>query len=292
MKKILLVGFYGCGNLGDDALLFALLSRYKREEYHVTVTMGREKLHGFSLPCEIKAVYRKGFSMICSLLRSDNVIFGGGSLLQNTTGQASLCYYLFLILLSKLFHKRVYLISAGLGPIRGKFSRRLCGKIVSLCDGITLRDRRAIALAEEIGVKGCAYARDLAYGICSTGHSISLPTRYILVIPRWKTGISSKIFANEIYRKALRHRASPVLADFFPLEDAEYTMAISGHLSSLGLLPCILPRLSPSEMLSVVKNAVFVLSMRYHGAVFASSMGVPFRIYGNDPKLLAIEEER
>ena len=37
MKKILLVGFYGCGNLGDDALLFALLSRYKQEEYHVII---------------------------------------------------------------------------------------------------------------------------------------------------------------------------------------------------------------------------------------------------------------
>ena len=157
MKRVLLIGFYGCGNLGDDAMLYALLSQAEGKKYHITVSLGKESLHGFTLPCGVKSVYRKGIGLMIALLRSRYVVFGGGSLLQNRTGQASLCYYLSLILLSRLLRKRVYLVSSGLGPINGRFSVWLCGKILPLCSGITMRDRRAIALAESFGVKNAEY---------------------------------------------------------------------------------------------------------------------------------------
>lgn len=288
MKRVVLIGFYGCGNLGDDAMLYALLSH--RDRCLLTVALGKEPLCGFTLPRGVRAVYRKGISLLFSILRSHAVVFGGGSLLQNRTGQASLCYYLFLIFFSKLLCKRVYLVSSGLGPIRGRLPAYFCGRAIALCDGVTMRDGRAVALSEHLSGKKVGYAPDLAYRLspASLPSSLLLPKRYILVIPRKRTGISASLFAEEVMRQAKRHRAAVLIADFFQKEDREYTALLISHLSSLGLVPMLLPTISPCEMLAVVQNAEKVFTMRYHGAVFADRLSVPFRVYGNDPKLLAV----
>jgi polysaccharide pyruvyl transferase CsaB len=294
MKRVLLIGFYGCGNLGDDAILYALLSQAEGKNHHITVSLGKEPLHGFTLPHGVKAVYRKGIFLLTAIFCSHYVVFGGGSLLQNRTGQASLCYYLALILLSKMLRKQVYFVSSGIGPIRKRGWRWICGKILALCNGVTMRDYRAIAFAESLGVKEVEYAPDPVYFLSPKAlpASFFLPKRYILVIPRKRTGISVSLFAEEILRQTKRHKAQPLIADFFPKEDCEYTALLISHLSALGLTPMLVPPLSPCEMLSVVQNAEKVFTMRYHGAVFADRVSVPFHVYGDDPKLLAVEEER
>ena len=93
MRNILLAGYYGFGNLGDEAILEMVLKQLlqitNRED--ITVLSGNKK--ETSKKYNINTIDRYNvFSIIKKLISSDALIFGGGSLLQDVTSKRSIYY--------------------------------------------------------------------------------------------------------------------------------------------------------------------------------------------------------
>ena len=91
-------GYAGCGNLGDDAILQGYLEKRAADgtRGRVTVLAGhpRRSSRRFGVRC----VGRKNpIAVLWALLSSESLLCGGGSLLQNATGDLSLYYYLALV---------------------------------------------------------------------------------------------------------------------------------------------------------------------------------------------------
>ena len=92
------VGIYGYGNLGDNALLRCAIRR-ARESLGagriraLTADPWRDRVT-FGIPC---AHRMNIFSIVRELLRADVVVFGGGTLLQDSTSLRSFLYYAFII---------------------------------------------------------------------------------------------------------------------------------------------------------------------------------------------------
>ena len=141
MKRIVVSGYYGAKNAGDEAMLAAMLEVLGDldPELHITVISAdpadTRRRHGV----EAIGSFDAG-AIFSAMRRADLVVSGGGSLLQNVTSGRSLYYYMAVIFLALLLGKRVMLYAQGIGPVTGVFAcraMRWLGNRVSL---ITVRD--------------------------------------------------------------------------------------------------------------------------------------------------------
>ncbi|MDH5174128.1 MAG: polysaccharide pyruvyl transferase CsaB [Elusimicrobiota bacterium] len=141
VKRILIAGYYGFDNGGDELILFSLLQELKKLNRRVEITVLSRNPSKTSKSYKVKAINRWNPLIItAAILHTDLFVFGGGGLLQDLTGIWSIYYYLGLILLGKLFFKKVLLLSQGVGPIGRVISRRVTGIVLGLVDLITVRD--------------------------------------------------------------------------------------------------------------------------------------------------------
>ncbi|MCX5776721.1 MAG: polysaccharide pyruvyl transferase CsaB [Candidatus Firestonebacteria bacterium] len=150
-KKILIFGYFGFKNLGDELILLSLV---KNLEESGDITVLSESPEETAKELSVKAVNRWNLpGVLCQIIRAKAVVGGGGGLFQNKTSSASLFYYLLLILLAKMFFKRVVLLSQGIGPIYGKWPRYFSRIILNLTDSITVRDSGSFRELKILGVK-------------------------------------------------------------------------------------------------------------------------------------------
>ena len=153
MKRIVVSGYYGAKNAGDEAMLAAMLEVLGDldPELHITVISAdpadTRRRHGV----EAIGSFDAG-AIFSAMRRADLVVSGGGSLLQNVTSGRSLYYYMAVIFLALLLGKRVMLYAQGIGPVTGVFAcraMRWLGNRVSL---ITVRDEGSMAELRRLGI--------------------------------------------------------------------------------------------------------------------------------------------
>jgi len=158
MKNIVISGYYGQLNTGDEAILRVLIDRlreYERQEnedLNVVVLSSRPQLT--SKIYSVDSVNRKKiWEVVKTIKRCDIFISGGGSLFQNETSNRSLYYYLFQILVAKLFGKKVFIFSQGIGPIKRWYNILLFKHVIKLADYITVRDYDSFDLLHRLKLK-------------------------------------------------------------------------------------------------------------------------------------------
>ena len=124
---IILFGYYGFDNIGDEILLdetVKLLLDIKQTSQFVVA----------SGPCSIPfETFNRWniFAWLFRLKKSPVLIFGGGSLFQSQTSFFSLIYYLFIIQLALFFRCKVILLCHGWGPFKFPYHERIAYNILS-----------------------------------------------------------------------------------------------------------------------------------------------------------------
>lgn len=154
MKKIVISGYYGFDNLGDEAILAGIISLLKKNNRELKITVlsanpaKTKSLYG------VEAVSRNSLINILALLaEADLFLSGGGSLLQDITGSFSVPYYLSLAWLAKLQGTKVVYYAQGAGPLTKKWSRKLTAITLNRFNLLGARDQKTKNLLKKIGVK-------------------------------------------------------------------------------------------------------------------------------------------
>lgn len=155
MNKILISGYYGFNNLGDEAILETIIHRIRHAIPASDIRVLSATPERTSENYGVKACNRKQFtSVMKALMDCDVLISGGGSLLQDVTSKLSIKYYLAIILMAKLLGKRVMVYSQGIGPINKESNRILTKWILSLVDCITVREENSKEDLLALGLRG------------------------------------------------------------------------------------------------------------------------------------------
>lgn len=118
---LLLAGYYGYDNLGDEVLCKAAVRVLQQHtpSAHIILLSGSAVKSRLLTGCA--ALWRYRFWTISHLLsRADALVFGGGNILQNQTSDRSLSYYVWLLRAAKRAGARRILLSNGIGPLFGK----------------------------------------------------------------------------------------------------------------------------------------------------------------------------
>lgn len=164
--NIVISGWYGQFNAGDDAILEVFLAESSsRLDADVTVlseapeyitasprVSARFHLIVFSQAMLQTILKGKLFQHLALIWRSDLFVLGGGGLLRDNTNWRNLLRLLDEIWFAKLFGKKAMLYAIGVGPFKSRLGKWLIGYSVKHCDLVTVRSEQCAALLRDIGV--------------------------------------------------------------------------------------------------------------------------------------------
>lgn len=159
--KVVISGFYGLGNTGDEAILEAIVDNLRNEIKDIDITVFSLSPEQTAKEHHVKTVYRgwrhdnKG--KIRALREADLLISGGGGLLQDTYPTkflfGPLPYYLLIAFLAKLCGAKVMFFSQGIGPVTSAWGKILMKVFANRADFVTVRDQYSKDYLHNLGVK-------------------------------------------------------------------------------------------------------------------------------------------
>ncbi len=151
MNNIVISGYYGFKNFGDEAILSLLIKKLQNK--NVTVISSNPE-YTKSLYGNIQSIYTFDFKNILKKISSSDILIsGGGSLLQDVTSVKSLFYYLIIIFIALFLRKKVIIFAQGIGPINSKIGQFLTRILLKKCEYISVRDEKSFELLKSWGIK-------------------------------------------------------------------------------------------------------------------------------------------
>lgn len=288
MKNILLAGYYGFGNLGDEAILEMVLKQLMQitDRKNITVLSGNKK--ETSEKYNVNTIDRYNIlSVLKRLTGSDALVFGGGSLLQDVTSKRSIYYYLFLIRLAHLMGNKVIMLSQGIGPLLNEKSRRATGKTLNLVDYITVRDKQSKDFLEQLGIQEnkIFLSADPVINFNSEEKTIEKSDnnkKVCFSIRNWKNAnVSDKI--SNIACKLIENNIECHFIPFYYNEDLELVAQIEKKVGDKAVF--YKNRLSTNEAYDIIKDMNLLVGVRLHSLIFAAAADVPFVAISYDHKV-------
>lgn len=298
--RVVVSGYHGYGNVGDEAVLAALVKLLRPLNADVTVLSSNPEYtriyHG------VEAINRDDWWRIAEVCKdSDVLISGGGSLFQDIWNMHSMHYYGRFLQLGLELRKKVVIIGQGLGPINRAESVAIVKTLFPQLDGITLRDSDSAKLLKEICGDGISFTvtADPAFVLnaCDSprvktllesmqqmkdrGHKI------VGVVLRPFT--SGQTYVEQWGRqlRMLQDKAgvSLVLLPFHPQWDSIVYDELQQYVDRDRIIRVNTGELHPCEILNLFTGLDYLVGMRLHSLIFATITGTPFLAVSYDPKI-------
>ncbi len=288
--RVVISGYYGFGNVGDEAILAGILQdlRARLPQAQVVVVSadpGRTRcLHG------VDAVPR-GPAALRPLAGADLFLSGGGGLIQDATSARSALYYLAELAVASRLSRRTMLYAAGVGPLRRPWIRRLAAAVLSRVDALVVRDEESRRLVQSLGVaRPVDLGADPAFGLAPARPEdvadvfAAMPRPRIgLVLRPWGSGARLPAVTEAVGRLAGEADARVVALAFHPAADLEVSLQAARALGGP-----VVAGLAPRPMLAAVGEVDLLVGMRLHALIGAVQQGVAAVGLAYDPKVRAL----
>ncbi|MDX2085729.1 MAG: polysaccharide pyruvyl transferase CsaB [Candidatus Melainabacteria bacterium] len=316
--KVVVSGYYGFGNLGDELILDVILHELLQQGAVVTVLSAqpretektyRQRFHRHTT-C-IHAIHRNNFVDIVDALGSAHLfVSGGGGLFQDVTGWGSVAYYGGLIRLARFFAVPVAFLGQGFGPVQGRWTKLWAREALLRCQSITVRDEASAQLVEQLSQQKAMVTADPVW-LYQLPRQEKLPTHSTLPpnTSTWNVGISLrpwKCFDNEtsqhlanVLAHLVRQSEKPVRFLLFSFQNDQDLPVLERFQSQLQqalsvpppeptapqrTVPVFIDIIPQQEVLQNIGHSHILLGMRFHSLVLGLLAHIP--VYGlvYDPK--------
>ncbi|MCL2498179.1 MAG: polysaccharide pyruvyl transferase CsaB [Symbiobacteriaceae bacterium] len=301
-KRIVVSGYYGFSNVGDEAILLSLHQSLKKCIPGVELVVLSARPQQTAREHGVIAVQRLAYLRVWQeLRRADLLISGGGSLFQDVTSWRSLYFYLLVLVMGQLASCPVMIFAQGVGPVRGKFNRWLTAVILRRTTLITVRDAESMQELKRLGVnrvpqvlvadpvmalppgdkrRGVELLREL--GFTPSDHQ---PLIGVSIRP-WP-GSDHLLQELELALKHLmtsRGAGIILIPMHYPGDDA-ITAELRSRLGDSPQVRIYSPVNGVADMISLMGSLNLVMGVRLHALVFASIATTPAIAISYDPKV-------
>lgn len=297
--RVLLSGYYGFGNLGDEALLEVIVAQIRARFPGVAIEVLSADPEGTRGRLQVEASPRWSPKDVrAAIARCDVLVSGGGGLLQNATSLKSLLYYVGILHQAAKAKKKTMIFAQSIGPLDvfGRFVVREGCKNVARA---TVRDRRSKELLESVlpstPVERTADpvflydAPDDDSALIEEGLGPDSRPYAIFSVRKvagFKDGIATLVRA--VDRLAEKHGIRSAFLPLGGVSDAETSTTVIRACSSA---PLLLPECSLPRAAAILRGAHVVVGMRLHALILAARFGVPFAAIPYDPKVRSLCED-
>lgn len=309
IAKIMISGYYGFNNTGDEAILKSMVRAFKEKIPQVKITVLSRNPLQTSQTYKVKAVNRLYLINIICCLRDTNLfISGGGGLLQDSTGKGwSILYYLGLILVAKIVKIPVMIYAQGIGPVNNQVNKKLMKWILNKVELITVRDNSSKELLENLGVvkpsiyvnsdpvfllkrRSINYIIDRYPYIQELINSTNRPLVGVSVREYRSNGPDLKrIFAQAADYLIENYKVKIIFLPFKFDEDVHISEEILSLMKNQADVLKI--KLEPEELLSLLSRLSLMVGVRLHSIIFSSMANIPFIAFDYDPKVKYFVED-
>lgn len=306
MYKILISGFYGFDNAGDEAILQSIVSQLCGISKDIDIVVLSACPEKTSSDFNIKSVNRFNFLRVYSAIKNcDILISGGGGLFQDRTSISSFWYYSGIILLAFILKKPVFAYAHGIGPIRRNYNKKLLKYVMNRVVRISVRDHRSKTELHKIGVnREISTTVDPAFLIdpVSREESIRLLEKELgkSVDGRKRIGFSIRHWGEDghvdiasIIAKVCDRVKREIGADILliPLHNKEDVLLAENIASKMQEESDIIrSKFTPAQFIGIFGLLDVSVCVRFHGLVFSIMNGTPVVAISYDPKIDSLME--
>ncbi|QTA38749.1 polysaccharide pyruvyl transferase family protein [Thermosipho ferrireducens] len=262
MKNLLLIGYYGFGNLGDEMMVSTIKDFLLSQGFNVNIPVPKEKI-----------LNQKQFNrfnilkLFENILKADAIICGGGGVLQDKTSFKSFFYYYSIFEFSLLMRKPVIFFGNSFGPVRKKLSMLLLKRL--------LKQKKLYIFARD-PVSSKYASQHNSHTFLATDPAIrflsklditpSKRTDTAVIIPR-KFRSYIPVLLN------LKHLGFKNII-FLPFAPEDEILA--KRLANFSIKGLNMSFSKPEEAIEKITKASVIISERFHGSLTAAYFDIPF----------------
>jgi polysaccharide pyruvyl transferase CsaB len=295
LAHLLLSGYFGSGNIGDDAILLGLVHGLGDTKHELTVLSGNPeetyRIYG------LRAVQRKDMNSVKEAIdRCDALVYPGGSIFQDVTSFKSVAYYSQLVKWAKAKKKKVILLGQGIGPLNGFLGKRAAISAFNLADVIAVRDPQSVTTLKDLGIKksirttaDCAFLLPPPKEVDNQqGFNVgNMKSVGISIRPHGKNKDIVQLFG-ELTRLLFQNNFMPVLIEMDRNEDGPLIQEIAK--SQGGKIPDLRKMATPMQFQQRLSRMDAIIAMRLHAGILATTVGIPPLMVSYDPKVTAFSK--
>ena len=298
--RLLISGYYGFGNLGDEALLEVIVAQLRTRHplLEIEVLAAEPALTEHAL--RVSATLRSDPSAVRrAIARADVVVSGGGGLLQNATSLRSLFYYAGILRTAIRSGRKAMTFAQSIGPL-DFIGRRVVAEFCRGVSAATVRDARSARLlrsllpgvdvrltADPVFLYDPPVLQQSALAELGLGPA-SDPLVVVCVRGSRAFGDVATVVAEAADRLALEHGARIAFVPFGGAADADAATVV---MRKCRCRPTLIPAGDLGTVAAIIAQARLVIGMRLHSLILAVRAGVPFLAVAYDPKVLGLCED-
>ncbi|TDQ36916.1 polysaccharide pyruvyl transferase CsaB [Aureibacillus halotolerans] len=290
--KIVMSGYFGFDNMGDEAILYSIIHALRKQQPNVDITVLSNQPEKTAAEYGVQAINRWKIRDVFKAIRaSDGLISGGGSLLQDVTSAKTVPYYAGIMMLAAIAKKPIVIYAQGIGPLNSLPSKRISASVMKKAALITVRDQSSCDLLRSIGVKKpIDIVPDPVLGMKPKStfpnafHAMEIQQKVILVSVRdWS---SEEPYLDKIAEVLDRLHSDGYAIALLPVHgehDLKTSQALAEKMTNAAIM---LPHdASLEEKLAMVRDSTLLIGMRLHALIFAAAADTPFIGVSYDPKI-------
>lgn len=295
---VVISGYYGFDNIGDEAVLYAIIGALRMQLPEVEIIVLSNAPQKTKTIYQVQSINRwKIKEVIQAIKKSDLLISGGGSLLQDTTSNKTIPYYLAIVKIAEWLKKPVVFYSQGIGPVNKGFNKWLIKTISKKVNHIFVREEGSKNTLLEMKVNtDITVAIDPVLGLTPKKEVVEKVKKSMgdkkaigIYIRPWQN--TQEIVESLVSPlKAMIEQGYDVyLVPMYYQEDNAVAKMLHKRLGEKSKL--LDRELTIEETIAYTANFEWIIGMRLHSLIMATAVNVPMVALSYDPKVKDFVEE-
>lgn len=302
---ILISGYYGFNNFGDDMVARTLITELKKAHPQLEMCVLSRNPKSTAVSLGVDSMDRYSFLKLFKIIKNSEIYaYGGGTLLTDITSRKSLQYYTTTLMYAKRHGLKTAIIANGLGPFIHKSSEKAVCKILDKVDTLAFRDYNSFEYAKRLSSKVDPYlTADLALlfepsneAVKSieaflASNSLAKGNYFVVSLREWKNiprDYTSTI-ASACDYIAEKYGLTPVFVPLQPSKDTRISEEVCMKTKTYSVVAYSVNDVD--NVCALIQNSGFTLAMRLHPLIYSYSASIPFLGLSYDEKVSSFIKE-
>ena len=298
-SRIFLVGYYGVGNLGDEAIRDAVEA--VAAELGVEVANVAIRGPGNGDPRDVPSSPRAWLAYLRAIRRADRVVIGGGGVLKDEGLRLPVDLFV-TVVAARLLRRPVALLAVGVGPFYTRIGRWLITAIARLSRVRTVRDEASAAALRGLGVGDVEVGADPVLVMAADAPPVHPPDgagRALLSVRPWFVKHDEPETRRIAFRRALADGLRPLveagweldLAALYWPRDRDEAVVLAALLGPGARVMVPESATDWPGLVAAASRADVVVAMRYHCVAAGALCGRPVLALAYEPKVTSLASE-